>query len=281
MNFINMVYFLAVAQERSFKNAAQKLYLSQQTLSENIKRLEDEVGLPLFIRSRPLTLTEAGEHFAASAEEIMSAKNRLESDLFAISGKKEKQITLVAPQYGPPPFVPDLIAAFLSKELECSVDLRKYPPGISLRPYLESDFLFLPVPNQTKDMLIKTRPISHKVAIVNRSLLQRTWGAQYSNQCQKLRETESLTDLVTIPFIQFYETKQQLEDAFQLINKYSYGPPIASLSGNSEVCLAMCFAGMGGILASVDWIRKELQRLPKSKTDELEIFKIQNIAIYI
>ena len=44
-------YFLAVAREQSFSVAAERLYLSQPTLSRQLKELEDELGKPLLVRS--------------------------------------------------------------------------------------------------------------------------------------------------------------------------------------------------------------------------------------
>ncbi|MCD8115916.1 MAG: LysR family transcriptional regulator [Oscillospiraceae bacterium] len=83
MNFLTLRYFQAVAQERSFKGAAGRLGLSQQTLSEHIRRLEEELGADLFSRTRPLTLTEAGERLMLGAEEILSAKSRLDWDIWS------------------------------------------------------------------------------------------------------------------------------------------------------------------------------------------------------
>ncbi len=52
-------YFLAVAMEQSISGAAESLFLSQPTLSRQLKELEEELGKPLFLRgNRRITLTE-------------------------------------------------------------------------------------------------------------------------------------------------------------------------------------------------------------------------------
>lgn len=61
--------FLAVVERRSFTLAARELSLSQAGLSRQIQKLEREVGVPLFVRSRDgVRLTDAGERYRAFAE---------------------------------------------------------------------------------------------------------------------------------------------------------------------------------------------------------------------
>ena len=63
MNFQNIQYFLQVARKRSFSQAAEELFITQQTLSASIAALERELGCKLFLRHIPLELTYGGERF--------------------------------------------------------------------------------------------------------------------------------------------------------------------------------------------------------------------------
>ena len=63
MNFLNIKYFIAIAEEESISAAARKLFVSQQSLSEHLKKLENQIGVPLFNRETPLSLTVAGETY--------------------------------------------------------------------------------------------------------------------------------------------------------------------------------------------------------------------------
>src|SRR5215471_9025389 len=66
--------FLAVAQSLSFTQAAQRLGVRQPTVSQRVRKLEEAVGRPLFIRdTRSVTLTADGEAMAAFARTILAA----------------------------------------------------------------------------------------------------------------------------------------------------------------------------------------------------------------
>ena len=75
-------YFLAVAREQSFSQAANMLYLSQPTLSRQLHELEQELGRQLFVRgNKGVTLTEDGMMLRKRAEEIIELVEKTEEEL--------------------------------------------------------------------------------------------------------------------------------------------------------------------------------------------------------
>ena len=78
MDFSLLRSFIAVAEEKSFSTAAKHLFISQQTLSKQIAKIEEELDTVLLVRSRPLVLTPDGKQFLKVAKEILQLKQQFE-----------------------------------------------------------------------------------------------------------------------------------------------------------------------------------------------------------
>ena len=67
--FQGMEYIYEVYKEKSFSKAAAALFISQPSLSANVKRVENRIGYPIFDRStKPLQLTEVGKLHTGSGK---------------------------------------------------------------------------------------------------------------------------------------------------------------------------------------------------------------------
>ena len=72
MTFRALEIFLAVADEKSFGKAAQKLFISQPSVTQQIKKIENELGFALFLRDKHnVELTKAGEIVQEAAHSIL------------------------------------------------------------------------------------------------------------------------------------------------------------------------------------------------------------------
>lgn len=80
MELRHLRYFRVLAQTLNFTRAAEQLHIAQPPLSRQIQQLEDELGVPLLERGRPLRLTEAGRFFNEHASQLLEQLQRISDD---------------------------------------------------------------------------------------------------------------------------------------------------------------------------------------------------------
>ncbi len=95
MELRHLEYFVAVAGELNFSRAAQRIHVVQSALSASVGRLEKELGVELFDRSkRQIALTAAGEVFLEHARDVMHAAHRARSSIDAFRDQLTGTVTL-------------------------------------------------------------------------------------------------------------------------------------------------------------------------------------------
>ena len=92
-------YFLETAREGNMTRAAGRLFISQPTMSKQLKELENELGTKLFIRSNySIKLTEAGMLLRDRAEDILSLVDKTEAEFKSLEEANSGDIFVGAPE---------------------------------------------------------------------------------------------------------------------------------------------------------------------------------------
>ena len=95
MNLKQAHYFKTIAECGSITAAAKHLFVSQPSLSQMLRQIEDEIGLSLFDRSvSPMRLTFAGEKYLRAAERMLAANAELEAQLREIRQENTGRLRL-------------------------------------------------------------------------------------------------------------------------------------------------------------------------------------------
>ena len=123
--FTHMDYIYEVYKEQSFSKAAQKLFISQSSLSLTIKRAEEKIGMPIFDRSTyPIQLTEFGALYINAVEEIRSLTNGLNDYIHDVNHLQKGRLSIGAGNF----FATYLVAPTVSL-------FKKQYPNISVEMY--------------------------------------------------------------------------------------------------------------------------------------------------
>lgn len=100
MDLSQLETFLAVIEERGFSRAASRLHRTQPAVSHAIRKLEDEIGEPLFERtSREGTLTASGELLRQYAERLLGLRREAESALEQLRSLERGRLHIAANEY--------------------------------------------------------------------------------------------------------------------------------------------------------------------------------------
>lgn len=98
MDFRELTYITAVADNRSVTEAAKQLYISQPSLSYIISKVEEDLGVKLFDRkTNPISLTYAGERYVKTAKQILVMKDNLRRELSDIGHGQKGRINIGIP----------------------------------------------------------------------------------------------------------------------------------------------------------------------------------------
>ncbi|MEW9674856.1 LysR family transcriptional regulator [Lentibacillus sp. L22] len=126
MEIKHLQYFLEVIHTRSFTHAAENLYITQPALSRIIKSLENEIGTPLFIRSRKeLIVTDGGWVLYKYAKEIEKQFRDLQTELGNLQTLKKGHIRIGLPTVTNSSFFSQLIGSFHHEYPEVTFQLEE------------------------------------------------------------------------------------------------------------------------------------------------------------
>ena len=247
MNFQSIRYFLQVARRRSFSQAAEELFITQQTLSASIASLEKELGCKLFVRHIPLELTYGGELFLKYAKAFQQNYDHMERDFVEIGagirgrlrvGVAVNRGRLLMPKvihafHETHPMVEvevlegkndTLVEALHEGEIDLAIaDFAEDYRGIALEPYYEDEI----------------------VLAVSDDLLRSHFGDRIMEMKKTLAETRNVQLLAEVPFLMSSALSVSGRIARKLIRQAGIVPQIKTSSGNMETLIEMSYLGEG------------------------------------
>lgn len=164
--FRQLQIFAAVERNKSFTRAAEELFVTQSTVSAQIKQLSEFIGLPLVEQiGKKIEITEVGKRVAQFYQDLDSAWQSLENDINALTSPSKGNINVTG-VYTCQYFFPRVIGAFKQLYPEISVSLKLYNRQQVLDRIGENrDDLYI-LGSYEEDLDLKTMPFIDNPLIV-------------------------------------------------------------------------------------------------------------------
>ncbi|QQX80898.1 LysR family transcriptional regulator [Shewanella sp. KX20019] len=232
----NLHCFVTLVEMGNYTRAAEKLHLTQPTLTKMIQRLEENLGQPLLIRNNQKVIaTEAGRLLACSAQQIVGQWHRLHEDMNRLNGLETGQLRL-----GVCPMMGEMIINLLS-------NYRKRYPGIEVSILELGGFgAEQALLNDSLDLTFTALPTSHTEEFESHNLQGYPLLACIPND-HPLAEIEALTwaNIEPYPFILYNDDFSLSKLLLRLSRKANVELNIAAQSGQWDFIAAMVAAEMG------------------------------------
>ncbi|OPJ59697.1 LysR family transcriptional regulator [Clostridium oryzae] len=247
INFLNLRYFLVVAEELNFTKAAKRLFISQQSLSCHIAKLEKDLDVQLFNRTVPLTLTPSGKSLAKNVHKILDLKEQSIKELNDIKDFKRGDLYIGVSHTRGRAFLPEILP-----------DYKEKFPNISLH-LLEgnSKELDIALYNGDVDLIVgmlpfnvdgvETVPLCNEevLMIVPDNILIKYFSNNYKEIKANLEKNVDITLLKECPFLMVNARNRVRIIADEMFNEKNIKPNIILETENIETVLALSVKGMG------------------------------------
>ena len=257
MEMHQLRYVVAVAHARNFSRAAEQCHVSQPSLSQQIQKLEEELGERLFDRmKREAKLTAHGEAFLPRAlrilEEVGLARREASDARSLLRGRLIVGVL--------PTIAPYLLPAVLG-------DFAKRFPGVEIVVEEETTALLLKLANACEiDFAVASRPIQDRRMEVKDLFTEELRLALPPRHPLTRKRTVRLADLEKEPFIVMKEGHCLGDQVLNFCERRDLKPTISFRSAQLETIQALVHSGVGISLVPEMAARKKRAGLPEYRS---------------
>ena len=248
VNFRNLQYFLRAAEEKNITRAAQNLYISQQSLSGHIAKLEEELGVSLFERGGELKLTYAGERLYLLAQRICSLEQEILRETGEISDRRRGRLRLGISYTCGRAILPRLLPGFREGHPQVEISLMEGNHQ-KLNEWLaagEVDVVLGYAPIDVSGAVVYPLLQERMFLACPRAMTERVFGAEAAAELR--RESRRETDIHALrgcPFI-LLKSGNRIRSIFDsYTEKKDFMPEVLLETENIETAFALAERGMG------------------------------------
>jgi len=240
MEMHQLTYFESVSRHLHFTRAAQELNVAQPSVSQQIRKLENELGAPLFHRmKRHVTLTEAGKTFLPHARAVLQRLEEARLEVQELSGLRKGTLAVGAPPSVGTHFLPRALAAFARRHPGIALSFRE-AGSRTLVDLLEEGEL---------DLAVVIQPVRHPALetepLIEEELLLAVPRQHHLAEGDGRRRVR-LAQLRQEPFVLLREGAYDLRDqTLSACRRAGFEPQVALDGGEMDSMLRFVAAGIG------------------------------------
>lgn len=229
-------YFCAVAETGNFTRAAEATRISQPSLSQQIHKLEDELGAKLFDRlPRSARLTQFGKAFLPKAQAILRQIGEARVEIREMASVESGEVVLGAIPTIAPYLLPPMLSSFARQHPSVSVNIVEEITPTLLERLHEG----------TIDLALLALPVAGDELISSELMQESLFVVLPEKHAFANRRSLTLDDLREEPFLLLKEGHCFRENTLQACRQSRINPKVVFESGQFATILAMVSAGMG------------------------------------
>lgn len=254
--FKSKEYILAIVREGGFSRAAEKLYISQPSLSATVKRVEDRLSMPIFDRTTaPITLTEVGKEYVRRAMEIEEVERDFELYISDRTGLSVGEVRIGGSSLFSSSVLPRMIAGFNEKYPRVSVKIFENNTKDLMRDLAEGS-LDIVIDNAviknenissvcyTSEMILLAVPTR---LTVNKEISELSFSAEDIKAGLHLNDarTVNIREFSSLPFILLHSENDTGKRAEKIFRKHRIAPQVLFRLDQQMTAYNVCASGMG------------------------------------
>jgi len=279
MNFSSMEYFTVLAQERNFTRAAERLHITQQSLSSHIAGMEKELGSQLLVRRVPLELTYAGEVLLRYATNFQKFHNDMRREFCDISQKQKGILRIGAASARGQMVLPEVIARFQENYPNICVELTEASNG-ELQQKLLRGTIDLAIANFAEilpGIRLTDFYSEENVLVIEKGLFAKCF-AYDAEECKRQFQAGDFSELRKCPFVLGGIEDIDGRIGREILKQAGIADPVVTVtSHNVGMLLRLSLYGVGACVMPYK-IAKSV--LTQQQADSLWMFKLGAEAAY-
>ena len=272
LNFLNLEYFVVTAEELNFTKAASRLFITQQSLSNHISRLEEYFGIELFDRTPPITLTPAGVCLYEQAQNLLHLRKQVEQQIQDIKDFRSGSLSIgIARERGSiylPFILPEFHRRFPSvklqllegttEEIQQALDQGKI--DITIGFSLTSNHYCHEVICQERMVVIVPNALIPPGSDLMPKGNKRQLDLRIFEQC---------------PFLAIHHTLWAGRMFVEYCKSIDVHPNVILESRNTITLISLCLAGMGILVCPQTFLLARLAHAGAETWDEVSVFPLE------